>query len=70
MKPKALKKLVADLNADYEKGLGYVTISVQGRSTRYGLDDKLDYNEELDLLSVFDGGSTFIDGASITSIAI
>lgn len=70
MKPEALKKLVADLNADYEKGLGCVTISVLGRSTRYSLDDKLEYDEELDILSVFDDGSTFIDGASITSIAI
>lgn len=70
MKPEALKKLVADLNADYEKGLRCVTISVLGRSTRYCLDDRLDYNEELDILSVFDDGSTFIDGAPITSIAI
>lgn len=70
MKPEALKKLVADLNQDYDKGLNSVKISVQGRSTSYCLDYKLDYNEELDILSVFDDGSTFIDGASITSIAI
>lgn len=70
MKPQALKKLVADLNQDIEKGLSSVTISVLGRSTRYNLDDKLEYDEELDILSVFDDGSIFIDGASITSIAI
>lgn len=70
MKPEALKKLVAALNQDYEKGLGYVTISVLGRSTRYNLDDKLEYDEELDILSVFDDGTNFIDGVSITAIAI
>lgn len=70
MKPEALKKLVADLNEDYEKGLGCFTISCFGRSTSYCLDDKLDYNEELDLLSVFDNGISFIDGTSITSIVI
>lgn len=70
MKPEALKKLVADLNQDYDKGLSSVTISVLGRSTRYCLTDKLDYNEELDILSVFDEGSFYIDGASITAIAI
>lgn len=70
MKPQALKKLVADLNQDYDKGLSSVTISVLGRSTLYCLADKLDYNEELDILSVFDEGSFYIDGASITAIAI
>ena len=70
MKPEALKKLVADLNQDYEKGLSSVAISVLGRSTHYCLDNKLEYNEELDILSVFDDGTNFIDGASITSITI
>ena len=70
MRPEALKKLVADLNQDYDKGLSSVTISVMGRATHYCLDQKLEYNEELDILSVFDDGTNFIYGASITSITI